>query len=94
VDIRENELNDLAAVLDEAAATSEAVLAGDIEDARFRVRQLEASAEKSGFNDLAQAAVRLTQTLGRPGTPMCSGYGAGMLLIADALDVIALQAWE
>ncbi|APG04298.1 hypothetical protein BJI69_10590 [Luteibacter rhizovicinus DSM 16549] len=94
MNIREHELKNLAAVLDEAAAMSEAVLAGDIEEACFRIRQLQATAKKNGLNDLAQAAARLTQTLGRPGTPMCSGYGAGMLLIADALDVVAFHARE
>jgi hypothetical protein len=79
-----------ARVVLEATALSEAALAGDLEEARFRTHLLVAKADSAGFAGVARAAAALLESLGPPGESPRLGYGVGMLRIADELDSVVL----
>jgi hypothetical protein len=69
----------------DADALGEAVLLHDFEEARFRTYLLASSAASAGFAELAQAADTLSKALGSTDGVPKAGYGAGLLLVADAL---------
>jgi hypothetical protein len=75
-----------AAVVQEAAATGDALLTGDIDEARFRIHLLVAKADIAGLEAVSRAAALLLAVLGPPGTSPGVGYGAGLLRLADEVD--------
>ncbi len=77
-----------AALAEEAAAMSDAVLSNDLQEARFRAQLLAAKADLAVFGRLAMAAATLLTALGPPGTTPTTGYGADILKVADELDAI------
>jgi hypothetical protein len=82
----ERSVLNFAAVAQEAGAVSTAVLAGDIDEARFRTHLLVARADVAGLDGVAVAAGELLVTLGPPRTPPGVGFGAIILRLADELD--------
>jgi hypothetical protein len=78
-----------AAVAQEAAAMSDAALAGDMDEARFRALMLAAKAEVAGFVGVESAVAALIQTLGKAGGPPGVGFGAGMINVAEAIEAEA-----
>jgi len=75
-----------AAVVQEAAAASDALLTGDVDEARFRIHLLVAKADIAGFEEVSRAAALLLATLGAPGNVPGTGYGACLINLADKLD--------
>jgi len=90
MDSEEQLVLNFAAVAQEAAAMSDAALAGDLEEARFRARLLIAKADRARFVGVSLATADLLATLGPPGAPPDVGYGAQMLRVADELDAVPL----
>ncbi|MGY3232997.1 hypothetical protein ACVWWJ_004481 [Luteibacter sp. HA06] len=75
-----------AAVVQEAAAASDALLTGDVDEARFRIHLLVAKADIAGFEQVSRAAALLLARLGAPGNVPGTGYGACLIKLADELD--------
>jgi len=69
----------------------DAALALDVDEARFRAQLIGARADQAGYVDLALAAAHLVITLGPVGTAPSSGYGAGMLRVANELDALGFE---
>jgi len=90
MDDREDAIRSFTAVADEAAAVSHATLTGDFDEARFRAQLLVVRADAAGFTRLAVAAAELSTLLGHSGAKPSSGFGAGVLRMADELDKVAL----
>jgi hypothetical protein len=80
---------DFAAVAAEAVAVSNAALAGDLDEARFRADLLAAKADIAGLSKVATAAADLVLALGPAGTEPRSGYGVNLVRVADELDAVA-----
>jgi hypothetical protein len=78
-----------AAVVQEAAAASDALLTGDVDEARFRIHLLVAKADIAGFEEVSRAAALLLVTLGAPGSVPGPGYGACLINLADVLDSVS-----
>jgi len=71
---------------------SDAVLAGDLDEARFRARLLMARADIAGFADVSRATAYVIAALGPTGHAPRPGYGAGILRVADAIDAARGEA--
>lgn len=69
----------------------DAALALDLDEARFRAQLIAARADEAGYVDLALAAAHLVITLGPVGAVPSSGYGAGMLRVANELDALGFE---
>jgi hypothetical protein len=82
---------DFATVTAEAVAISDAVLAGDLNEVRFRANLLVVAADIAGLSKVAAAAADLVLTLGPAGTQPQSGYGANLIRVADELDAVSLK---
>jgi hypothetical protein len=78
----------VAEIVRDSAAMNDAALAGDFDEARFRAQLIVAKADAGGHVNLVLAAGHLLTILGPIGTTPLSGYGAGMLRIANELDRI------
>ena len=78
----------VAEIVRDSAAMNDAALAGDFDEARFRAELIAGKADAQGYVDLALAAGHLVTVLGPVGTVPKSGYGAGMLRIANELNRI------
>ena len=65
---RENQILDVALLVREAAAMSDAALAMDLDEARFRARLITTEANEAGYLDVALAAAHLVAILGPVGT--------------------------
>jgi len=78
----------IAEIVRDSVAMNDAALAGDFDEARFRVQLIVAKADAAGQRDLLLTAAHLMRTLGPAGTDPGPGYGAGMLRVANALDKI------
>jgi len=89
MDDHEQMILDFAAVVAEAAAVSNAALAGDLDEARFRANLLASRADNAGLSKVAAAAADLVLTFGPAGTEPRSGYGANLIRVADELDAAA-----
>lgn len=88
MDLDEESILTVAEIVRDAAAMNDAALAGDMDEARFRVQLIAAKADAAGCLNLLLAAAHLAQLLGSLGTTPLPGYGAGMLRIANVLDRI------
>lgn len=75
----------IAEILSESAAMTEAALARDFDEARFRAQLIVAKADAAGLVDAVLAAALVLKTLGPTDTVPTAGYGAGMLRIEDEL---------
>jgi hypothetical protein len=75
----------MAMVAIDADATGEAVLQGDLDEARFRIRLLATKAGAMGLSELSAAAAVLCIELGPMGGSPTPGYGAGLLRVANEL---------
>lgn len=81
-----NAVND--SLVQEAGAACAAVTAGDVPEARFRLRLLMARSGNAGEMDLAIAAARLYERLGPFGGRPANGYSVTLLGLADAIERI------
>lgn len=88
---RETRILDVADLVREAAAMYDAALALDLDEARFRAQLIATRADEVGHVNLALAAAHLVVALGPVGTTPTPGYGAGMLRVANELDVIGFE---
>jgi hypothetical protein len=88
MDTHEQSVLNFAAVVQEAAGVSTAILAGDIDEARFRTHLLVAKADIAGLERVAAAAGTLLAALGPAGSPPGVGFGAEILHLADELDAV------
>jgi hypothetical protein len=88
MDKNEESILAIAEILRDSAAMNDAALAGDFDEARFRAQLIVSKADAAGHSNLVRAGAHLMYTLGPMGTPPHSGYGAGMLRIANELDRI------
>jgi hypothetical protein len=77
----------LASLATDANAIGEAVLLEDFDEARFRVALLATNARAAGFANVALAATLLLEALGPDDSIPAVGFGATLLLVADALMV-------
>ena len=71
----EQSLCDTAAMSEDSRAMCQALLDGDMEEARFRAKSLHCGARQSGDWDLERAAAVVVRLLGQPGTvpdPACA----------------------
>jgi hypothetical protein len=71
-----------------AAAMSEAAIAGDFDEARFRAQLIASVANSAGLRGVSMAAMVAIRQLGEYGMPPNNGYGAAILLLADRLEAI------
>lgn len=67
---------------------NDAAPASDLDEARFRAMLLAAKADAAGYVDLALAAAHLVVILGSLWTMPSTGYGAGMLRVANELEAL------
>ena len=81
----------MAEVISEAAATNEAALAGDLDEARFRARLTASAASDAGLGSVALAADELVDVLGPVGGDIRPGLGAAMVKVADALEAVGFD---
>ena len=82
---------EVAEVVSEAAATNEAALAGDFDEARFRARLTASKASEAGLDSVALAAAQLVDVLGPVGSAPSPGLGAAMVRIADELEAVGFD---
>lgn len=87
---KEESILDNATMAEYAHVMAEALLDGDLVEARFRARLLDHQARTSEDPALAGAAADVVRLLGASGTLPCLGCGAAMLafsvLLADRID--------
>ena len=74
----------------DASAMSEAALAGDFDEARFRAQLIRDAAVIARLPGVVSAAGDVLGSLGAFGTPPDPGYGTDMLRVADEIDRIRL----
>lgn len=74
-------------VLD-SAAMGDAILHGDYDEARFRAQLIVTKADAAGHQHVVLAGVFLLDRLGPLGSVPRSGFSAGLLRVAEALDAI------
>ena len=87
MDTREDAIAALAALSRQAALMSQAVLARDFDKARVLLARITADAAEQGQGAIVMAAQGLARVLGAEGSVPRPGYGAGILELAEALDV-------
>jgi hypothetical protein len=87
----EDHILDVAEIVRDAAAMNEAALARDFDEARFRAQLIVGKADAIGLPDVVLAAAHLLEVLGPAGSMPKSGYGAGMLRIANELDKVGFE---
>jgi hypothetical protein len=87
----EDHILDVAQIVRDAAAMNDAALAGDLDEARFRAQLIVGKADALGLLDLVLAAAHLLEVLGPVGSTPKSGYGAGMLRVANELDNVGFE---
>lgn len=76
----------IAEIVRDAAAGNDAALAGDFEEARFRAQLVVDKLEVAGMHRVVDAALRVVELLGMPGSAPRPGYGEAMLALASRLD--------
>jgi len=79
-------------IVRDSAAMNQAVLAGDYDEARFRAQLIVSKADASGHRNVVLAGAFVMNRLGPLGTVPRSGFAAGMLRVAEALDAISSRA--
>lgn len=73
-------------MIQDASAATDAALACDFEEARFRARTVALQADALGLSGIATAAAALFERLGLPGTAPAMGWTAAILRLASCLD--------
>jgi hypothetical protein len=76
---------DVAGLVIDAAALSEALLAGDLSEARFRAALVASCSEQCGLDGVQVAAFEVVRLLGAPGQPPLPGYAQAVLALSDEL---------
>ena len=72
-------------IMADAAALGDAMLAYDVDEARFLTHRIAVNAVVARLPDIAIAAEQLLTALGPAGTAPGTGYGTQLLALADAL---------
>lgn len=85
---REEEILTVAELVHDSAAMSEAALARDFDEVRFRAKLVTDKARTMGLERVAKASQRVLDRLGPIGAPPQTGYGEAILRVASELDVI------
>jgi hypothetical protein len=75
-----------AEIIVEAVALSQAMLDGDLQEARFRARLIATNADSAGSGDIGRAAGRVVDFLGRGSTAPRPGYGQAIEALSVAID--------
>ena len=75
----------VADLMSDAADLGDAMLCGDIDEARFLTHRMSVKAMRAGLIEVAIAAERLATALGPVGTRPATGYGTQLLALADAM---------
>ncbi|MEZ2417655.1 hypothetical protein [Luteibacter sp. RCC_6_2] len=88
---RDETILTVAEIVRDSAAMNEAALAGDFDEARFRVQLIVAKADAAGYLDVVLAAAYTMDRLGPMGSTPRDGYGVGMLRVAGELDKIGFD---
>lgn len=92
--LREDYILTVAEIVQDAAATNDAALAEDFDEARFRAQLVVDKLEAAGLSQGIEVALRVVGLLGPMGTPPRPGYGEAMLRLADALDSMGFDAYH
>jgi len=71
-----------------AVVIGNALLEGDLEEARFRAQLLELAAEAGQFERLRKAAVSLIADLGPPGSDTDPLISCSLLRVAEELELL------
>ncbi|MDR6643573.1 hypothetical protein J2X57_002794 [Luteibacter sp. 1214] len=74
-----------AEIIIEAMALGQAMMAGDIQEARFRARLIATTADIAGLDDVGRAAGRVVDLLGRGSTAPTPGYGQAIEALSVAI---------
>lgn len=77
---------DLAGLTIDGVALSDALLSGDLSEARFRATLIARHASGPALRDVRAAAVEVVRLLGEPGNPPTAGYALAILELSGALD--------
>jgi len=77
---------DVAGLLSDSRALSEAVLAGDLQEARFRARLAAGRAGVQVMKKVEVTASELVRLLGHAGQPPLPGYAQAVLDLSAELD--------
>lgn len=80
---------DTAELLVDAVALSQALLDGDLSEARFRARLIATKAPAIGFDEVHVAAVRVIDRLGTPGGQPLPGYAAAVMELSGKVEQAA-----
>jgi len=75
-----------AEIIVEAVALSQAMLDGDVQEARFRARLITTNADIAGLSDVGRAASRVVHLLGRGSMAPRPGYGQAIEALSVAID--------
>jgi|GEM_PF-2789358 len=82
---RKGPASEAAELVADAAALGDAMLAYDVDEARFLTHRIAVYAVVARLPDIAIAAEQLLAALGPTGTAPGTGYGTQLLAPADAL---------
>jgi hypothetical protein len=82
----EEAILEVAALIVDGVAVSEALLAGDIVEARFRAQMVANYANAHGMHAVQTAAVKVVRLLGDGSHPPLPGYAQAVLDLSEALD--------
>ena len=82
----EADILQVAGLIVDGVAVSEALLAGDFTEARFRARLVAAHAGTHGMAGVQAAAVEVVRLLGEGAHPPLPGYAQAVLDLSDELD--------
>lgn len=85
---RQEEILTVAELVHDSQAMSEAALARDFDEARFRAMLVSYKAHEMGLERVAAASQRVLDRLGPIGSLPQSRYGQAILRVANELDVI------
>jgi hypothetical protein len=87
----ERAILEVAGLLVDGVAVSEALLAGDLVEARFRARLVADSASLHGMPRVEARAFEVVRLLGESNHPPLPGYAEAIVSLSEELDrVIAL----
>lgn len=75
-----------AEIIVEAVALSQAMLDGDLQEARFRARLIATTADIAGLGVVGRAAARVVDLLGRGSMAPRPGYGQAIEALSVAID--------
>lgn len=83
---REEDILEVAGLLVDGVAVSEALLADDLTEARFRARLVAGHASRHSMTEVEAAAVEVVRLLGDETHPPLPGYAQAVLDISGELD--------